>query len=370
MLERPSPRVALVHDWLTGMRGGEKVLEAVCELYPDADIFTLFHIPGAVSPTIERHRIRPSFLQHVPGASRFYRHYLPLFPLAVERLDVSGYDAVVSISHCAVKSVRVADVRRHLCYCLTPMRYAWDQFEAYFGAHRVGRLGRAALRPVLAALARWDAATAGRAGRYVAISNYVAGRIARYYNREAGVLFPPVDTAFFAPGAGPRGTHALVVSALVPYKRVDVAIDACRHAGVPLRVVGDGPDMARLRQRADGSVTFLGRLSDANVREEYRRAGAVLLPGVEDFGIVPLEAQACGTPVVALAEGGALETVIDGTSGTLVGDPSPAAFADGIRRTIEADYDAGRICAHAGRFGRARFDAEFRALVDGVIATT
>jgi glycosyltransferase involved in cell wall biosynthesis len=360
-------RMALVHDWLTGMRGGEKVLEVFCEVYPAADIFTLVHVPGSVSPTIERHPIRTSLIQRLPWSGRLYRHYLPLFPTAVELLDLDGYDVVVSISHCAAKSVIIRGSARHLCYCLTPMRYAWDQFDAYFGAARVGALGQAVLRPVLARLARWDAATAGRAHQYVAISRYVAARIARYYNREAGVVYPPVDTGFFRPAAIDPGRHALVVSALAPYKRIDLAIDACRGAGVALRVVGDGPELPRLARQADDSVTFLGRLSDEAIRHEYRAAGAVLLPGVEDFGIVPLEAQACGTPVVALAEGGALETVVDGVTGTLVQSASVDAFAEGIRRTLDTRFDSGAIRTHTTRFGRERFAGEIRACVDAVM---
>jgi glycosyltransferase involved in cell wall biosynthesis len=366
MAERPARRLAIVHDWLTGMRGGEKVLEAVCEVFPDADLFTLLHVRGSVSPTIERHRITTSFIQHLPFASRRYRHYLPLFPAAVERLNLDGYDAVLSISHCAVKSVLVPDPRRHVCYCLTPMRYAWDQFDAYFGPQRVGRIGSAVLRPVLSRLARWDAATSGRAGRYVAISHYVAGRIATYYNRQADVVYPPVDTTFFTPANESRGTHALVVSALVPYKRVDLAIEACRTAGVALRIVGDGPELARLRRLAGSSATFLGRLSDEDIRREYRQAGAVLLPGVEDFGIVPLEAQACGTPVVALADGGALETVVDGVTGILVRDGRADMFGEAVRLTVTREFDRDTIRRHAERFGRERFAAEIRAMVDAV----
>jgi glycosyltransferase involved in cell wall biosynthesis len=361
------PRMAFVHDWLTGMRGGEKVLEVLCELYPAADIFTLVHVPGSVSPTIERHPIRTSLIQRLPWAGRLYRHYLPLIPTAVELLDLDGYDGVVSVSHCAAKSVIVRGSARHLCYCLTPMRYAWDQFDAYFGAGRVGALGQSVLRPVLARLARWDASTAGRVRQYVAISRYVADRVARYYNREAGIVYPPVDTAFFRPAAIDPGRHALVVSALVPYKRIDLAIDACRAAGVALRIVGDGPELPRLARQADDSVTFLGRLSDEAIRHEYRAAGTVLLPGIEDFGIVPLEAQACGTPVVALAEGGALETVVDGVTGTLVRGATVGAFADGVRHTLDTQFDGTAIRAHATRFGRERFAGEIRACVDAVL---
>ncbi len=369
MIEPRPPRLALVHDWLTGMRGGEKVLEAIGALYPDADILTLLHVPGSVSPAIERHRIRTSFIQRLPLAARLYRHYLPLFPAAIESLDLDEYDVVVSISHCAAKAVRVRGSARHLCYCLTPMRYAWDQFDAYFGADRVGRAGRLLLRPTLRWLARWDAATADRADRYVAISRYVAGRIAKYYNRQAGVIYPPVDTTFFTPGGDDHGRHALVVSALVPYKRLDVAIDACRAAGVALRIVGDGPERARLVRRVAGDVAFLGRLSDEAIRDEYRRAAVVLLPGVEDFGIVPLEAQACGTPVVAVAEGGAVETVIDGVTGALVADAGAEAFGAAVARVVHARIDRGAVRRHAEGFARERFDREMRAAIAPLLET-
>lgn len=354
-------RVALVHDWLTGMRGGEKALEAICEIHPDADLFTLLHVPGSVSPLIERRRVVTSFVQRLPGAARWYRHYLPLFPAAIEQFDFDGYDLVISVSHCVAKSAVCPGSTAHVCYCLTPLRYAWDQFDAYFGAGRVGRLPSAVLRRLMARLARWDAATAGRADRYVAISRYVAGRIERYYNVAASVVYPPVDTVFFCPDGSRPQRHALVVSALVPYKRVDLAMTACAMAGVPLRIVGDGPELGALRSQACGEVTFLGRQSDVEIRREYRQAGVVLLPGVEDFGIVPLEAQACGRPVVALGAGGALETVRHGETGIHVASLTPEALASGIRRALDERFDAGLIRAHAEAFGRPRFIAEMRA---------
>lgn len=347
-------RLAIIHDWLTGMRGGEKCLEVLCALAPDADLFTLVHVPGSVSPTIERRRITTSFVQHLPSVDRYYRHYLPLFPFAIEQFDLDGYDLVVSFSHCVAKSVIRPGRARHLCYCFTPMRYAWDQFDAYFGPGRVGRLPSAMLRPVMARLARWDRDTSMRVDRYLAISQHVARRIARYYNRPSTIVYPPVDTTFYHPDGTLPGSHALIVSALVPYKRIDLAIEACRLAGMPLRIVGGGPERARLEAQAGAHVTFLGRLPDEAVRDEYRRAGMVLLPGEEDFGIVPVEAQACGRPVVALGRGGAMETVVDGETGILVEDDTPAAFADGLRRAERTAFDVARIQAHAAAFARER----------------
>src|SRR5262249_22691484 len=274
------------------------------------------------------------------------------------QFDLDAFDAIVSVSHCCAKSVIKSGRARHLCYCLTPVRYAWDQFDAYFGPDRVGRAGSAVMRRAMAALARWDRDTADRVDRYVAISHYVAARIGRYYNREAIVVYPPVDTDFYSPAPAPPERFALVVSALVPYKRVEVAMAACAAARVPLTIAGDGPDRARLERLAGPDVTFVGRVPDAEIRSLYQRAAVTLLPGEEDFGIVPLEAQACGRPVVALSRGGARETVIDGVTGTLFDDPSPAAFADAIARTMAQRFDPDAIRAHATRFGRARFGDE------------
>jgi glycosyltransferase involved in cell wall biosynthesis len=362
-------RLAIVHDWLTGMRGGEKALEVICERFPSASLFTLVHVPGSVSPAIERLRPTTSFIQRLPRVARYYRHYLPLFPTAIEQFDLDAFDVIVSVSHCCAKSVIKPGHARHLCYCLTPVRYAWDQFDAYFGPERIGPLGSRVMRRGMAWLARWDRDTAGRADRYVAISHYVAARIARYYNREAIVVYPPVDTGFFSPGPSAPERFALVVSALVPYKRIELAMAACAAAGVPLTIAGDGPDRARLERLAGNAggpgsnVSFVGRVPDDEIRALYRRAALTLLPGEEDFGIVPLEAQACGRPVVALGRGGSLETVIDGVTGALVEEPTAEAFADAIARTMNARFDGGAIRAHAERFGRSRFGDEMEQLI-------
>jgi glycosyltransferase involved in cell wall biosynthesis len=359
-------KLALVHDWLTGMRGGEKALEVVCERFPDAELFTLVHVRGSVSPAIERLRPHTSFVQRLPFVKRLYRHYLPLFPTAVEQFSFDRFDLVVSISHCCVKSIVHPGRVPHLCYCLTPMRYAWDQFDAYFGPERMGRLGSRLMRPVMARLARWDRETADRADRYVAISHYVAGRIGRYYNREATVVYPPVDTTFFHPDAAPPERFALVVSALVPYKRVDLAIDACRIAGVPLKIAGSGPDrdgLERAASRSGANVEFLGRVPDEDIRALYRRAAVTLLPGEEDFGIAPLEAQACGRPVVALGRGGACETVVHGETGLLVDMPGAEAFADAVAKAVDQRFETAAIRRHAERFSRERFGDEMSALI-------
>ncbi len=387
-------KVALIHDWLTGMRGGERALLAFCELFPDADLYTLVQVPGATDPIIERRRVRTSMIQSLPFAGRLYRHYLPLFPMAIEQFDLDGYDLVLSTSHCVAKSVVVPGRTRHVCYCLTPMRYAWDQFDAYFGPDRVGPLTTAIMRPIMAAMARWDRATEGRVHRYLAISQYVARRIALYYNRQSTIVFPPVDTTFYtpAPGDGDTGTASseaapprveglglsdaandgvegfLVVSALVPYKRVELAIEAARLAGVPLTIVGDGPERPRLEALADHHSTFLGWRTNEEIRTLYRSAIATILPGEEDFGIVPVESQACGRPVVALGRGGVLDTVIDGETGVLVQEDTAASLAEGLQRAAARSWDSARIRQHAEAFSRDRFAREIMTIVDEVMA--
>ena len=361
-------RVVLVHDWLTGMRGGEKVLESICRLFPDAELCTLVHARGSVSHLIESRRIRTSVLQWLPGSTGRYREMLPLFPAVIELFDLDDADLVISTSHCAAKAVVRTGRARHLCYCHSPMRYAWDQFDAYFGPERVGRVRSRLARLALAPIARWDRSTAHRVDRFLANSHYVAGRIARYYNREATVLHPPVNTEFFTPDDHPPGSNFLVVSALVPYKRIDLAIDAATRLGVPLDVVGIGPDLARLRARAGENVTFLGSLNSDELRTLYRRTQALVLPAEEDFGIAPIEAMACGRPVIAFGRGGALETVIPGVTGTLVADQSVDAFADAMAACDPAKYDTGVIRRHAESFSTARFEAGFASAVDSLLA--
>jgi glycosyltransferase involved in cell wall biosynthesis len=311
---RVSP-VGLVHDWLTGQRGGENVLLEIAKLFPAAPIHTLFHFPGTVDPEIESHPIETSFLQRAPGLRPGYRWYLPLYPAAIEDLDVRGHRLLISSSHCVAKGATPGAGAFHVCYCHTPMRYAWDQEEAYFGR---GRGPVAWLRRrVLAGLRRWDVATAGRVHRYLANSSFVADRIRRYYGRDARVLPPPVDTAFFTPGPDRPREHVLVVAALAPYKKVDRAIEACAMAGLPLVVVGEGPERGRLERLAGPGVRFAGRVPPETLRALYRSAICLLQPGIEDFGIAAVEALACGTPVAARGLGGVLDIVRDGTEGIL-----------------------------------------------------
>ena len=353
------------------MRGGEKALEVFCEIFPDADLFTLVYLPGTTSPLIERRTVKRSAINWLPFAGRFYREYLPLFPIAVEQFDLDAYDLVISTSHCAAKSVVVTGRARHLCYCLTPMRYAWDQFDAYFGADRIGRAGNMILRPVMAGLARWDRATEGRVHRYLAISQYVARRIALYYNRQSTLVYPPVDTEFYTPepaGAAHIQPKFLVVSALVPYKRVDLAMMAARQAGVSLTVVGTGPEREKLEALTGDGIELAGWRTDEEIRALYRSTIATILPGEEDFGIVPVEAQACGRPVIALGRGGALDTVIDGETGVLFAETTVDSLAAAMTRAAATPWDSARIRRHAERFSRSRFVNEVQAIVEDTLS--
>lgn len=321
------PTVALVHDWLTGMRGGERCLEVFCELFPSADLFTLLQVPGSVSPVIEGRRIVTSFLQHIPGARQRYRHLLPLFPAAIRGLDLGGHNLVLSSSHAVAKSVRVPRGALHICYCFTPMRYVWDLYDEYFGP-RAGLTTRLLMPPVAAALRRWDRATAAGVHHFVAISRFVAERIRRNYGRSADVIYPPVDVARFRVEEQP-GEFYLVVSALTPYKRVDLVVEAANRLGRRLVVVGSGPEEGRLRALAGPTVELLGWRDDAETAELYARCRALIFPTLEDFGITPLEAMAAGRPVIALGQGGALETVVP------PGGPEPATGLFFERQTVE-----------------------------------
>lgn len=378
-----SPPTALVHDWLTGMRGGEKVLEALLPLFPGAPIHTLLHVPGSVSAAIEAHPIVTSYLQRAPEIRRHYRRYLPFFPSAIEDFDLTAYRLVVSSSHCVAKGAIPAPDAFHICYCHTPMRYAWDQEHAYFPRRRgVG----ARLRGwALTRLRQWDAASTPRVDVFVANSRFVARRIHRYYGRDAEVIPPPVDTEFFhprqaadaagEPPASPTQPYALMVAALAPYKKVEVAIRACEGLGLPLVVVGTGPELAALRRVAKGDTQFPGRVSPERLRTLYRGALCLLQPGTEDFGIAPVEALASGTPVVARAQGGVLDIVENGQHGVLY-EPPESAGTDEAQRAAEvaalaAAVDSCRqmrfnipdLVRHAESFSMKHFVDRFRSLL-------
>ena len=346
-------RVALVHDWLTGMRGGEKCLEVLCRAFPQARLFTLIHRKGATSPAIEAMAIRTSPLQRVPGVLRHYRHLLPLMPAAARAWRLRDADLVVSLSHCVAKSARAPIGVPHVCYCFTPMRYAWQGRDAYLESWTNRPIRQAAARLLLNRLRDWDRAAADRVSHFVAISETIRDRIAACYQRESLIIHPPVDTEFYhpAPLETPREDFYLVASALVPYKRIDQAVAYCGRTGRRLIVIGTGPERARLEAMAGPSVTFLGWQPDEVIRDHYRRCRALLFPGEEDFGIVPVEALACGAPVIALRRGGAAETV-DSACGRFYDEPTEESLGAAVE-AWEADgrpHDPGRARARAEAF--------------------
>jgi glycosyltransferase involved in cell wall biosynthesis len=358
-------RTAVVHDWLNGMRGGEKVLEQILPLVPDPTIFTLFHAPGSVSPAIERYPIRVSYLNRLPFAGRHYRSFLPLFPAAVEAFDLSGFDLVVSSSHCVAKGAMAPPGVPHLCYCHTPMRYAYEQFDLYFPK------GRTRLRPiksaVVARLRSWDERTAGRPTHYLANSKAVAGRIQQHYGRDSTVLPPPVEVDFFTSGGAPRSDFLLSVGALVPYKRFEDVILASGRLRRPLVLVGRGPEERRLRDLAGPSVKILVDLSAGELRDLYRSCALFVQPGEEDFGIAAAEALACGAPVVALSRGGVLDMVSDGIEGVLYAAPGVEPLAQAIERATALRFDYNRLRSTALRFSPDRFREGFRTAVEDLL---
>jgi glycosyltransferase involved in cell wall biosynthesis len=361
----PHPRVAIVHEWFTSMRGGEKCVEALCEVFPDATLFALVHRQGSVSPTIERMPIRTSFIQRLPGALENYRHYLPLFPAAVQRLDMSEFDIVISSNHCVAKGVRTAASTLHICYCYTPMRYIWGLYDDYFGPGRAGLLTRMGMRAVRGYLRRWDVRTAVNPHRFIAISKNVRNRIREIYHRDSDLIYPPVETSTLAISRRDDG-YFLIVSALVPYKRVDLAVEAFNRTGDRLIVVGDGPEAAKLRKMAGPRVEFTGWLPDSRVRDLYAGCKAVIFPGEEDFGIVPVEAMACGKPVVAFARGGALETVLDIpdlTTGVLFQEQSVESLVAAVHKCKERQFEPEALRRYALGFDREIYKSRMKEYI-------
>ncbi len=354
-------KVAIAHDWLTGMRGGEKVLEALLEIWPDATLYTLFHQAGRVSARIESHPIVTSRLNRIPGIYRHYRNMLPLFPSAIESLDVGAVDLVVSSSHAVAKGIPSGHAL-HVCYCHTPMRYIWDAGEDY-SPSLARRMGLAVFRPRLRA---WDRATSGLVDYFIANSRFVADRIQSYYDREAALIYPPVDTDFYRGSRNPTiGSFFLSVGALVAYKRFDLAVEAFNRLGRPLIIVGDGPDRIRLSRIASSNIEFRGWIPAEQLRELYLGALGTVFPGKEDFGIAPVEARACGCPVIAYGEGGTAETLEDGRDGVLFHTQSVSNLMEAVERFDKIQWSAETIRHNTTGFSRERFKSEIESFIQG-----
>jgi glycosyltransferase involved in cell wall biosynthesis len=364
-------RVGLVHDWLTGMRGGEKVLEVFCRQWPQAPLYTLLHRRGSVTPAIADRPIITSFLRFFPSIHRYYRYALPLMPRAA-RWRLGDCDLVLSVSHCVAKAALPPPGVPHVCYCLTPMRYAWHMRRSYGWR---GLKGWVADR-LLNRLRDWDRRTAERVTHFIGISRAVQERIRDCYGRDSVVIHPPVDTSFYCPAEAPRDDYYLALSAFAPYKRLDLAMEACGRLGRRLVVIGSGQDEQRLRSLAGPTIQFLGWQSDEVIRDHLRRCRALLFPGEEDFGIVPVEAQACGTPVIAFGRGGILDTVIPlGTRGSPTGvffeEQTAEALIDAIERFEMASdaFDPATLRRHAVHFEYPRFEREIFGYLREVMAS-
>jgi glycosyltransferase involved in cell wall biosynthesis len=355
-------RVAIIHDWLITMRGGEKCLESFCTLFPGADLYTLIYAPDRVSSLIKSMNVRGSLLNELPAIERIYRYCLPLFPTMIESFDLRGYDLILSSSHCVAKGI-FPHRALHISYVYAPMRYVWDMHDAYFD--RAAVLARVGMSVWRRYLQRWDVAASGRVDYFLATSRNIAAKIHTLYGRQAAVIYPPVDLEKFYVG-GLQEPYYLIVSALVPYKRIDIAIRAFNEVRLPLKIVGEGPLRSRLERSAGPNIEFLGWVDDALLAGLYGSCQALVFPGEEDFGIVPLEAQACGRPVIAYGKGGVLETVIPlkasaengrAPSGIFFSEQTPRDLIEALElyQKMQSLFEPGKIREHAAQFSAQRF---------------
>ena len=363
----PGPRVALVHDYLNQYGGAERVLEVLHDMYPDAPVFTSIYWPEQMSPAIRSMDVRTSFMQRLPGVLGRHQAYVAFYPFAFRQFDLSGYDLVISNSSAFAKGVRVPPGGKHLCYCLTPMRWVWN-YRAYVEREQLGRAARAALPPVIRWLRWWDVANSRGVDRFLAISRAVQERIKRYYGRESEIVYPPIDTGNLVPRPGPPDDFYLVISRLLGYKRVDLVVDACTRLGRRLKIAGTNSRLeGALRARAGPTVEFLGRIGDAERADLYARCRASIAAGEDDFGLTPVEANAAGRPAIAYAAGGALDTVVDGETGVHFHEQSVEALTAAIKRSETIAWDGAKLRANAERFGEDVFRRRFVGAVDAVM---
>lgn len=356
-------RVAIVHYWLINMRGGEKVLEAFCEMFPKADIYTHVYKHEGMSDTIKRHRIKTTFINRLPFAEYWYKNYLPLMPLAIEQLDLREYDLVISSESGPAKGFVTSSGTVHVCYCHTPMRYLWDMYHDYLS--NAGIVKRMMIRPLMHYLRMWDALSALRVDHFIANSNFVAQRIRKHYRRDSNIVHPPVSAEDFYISEE-ISDYYLMVGQLVSYKCAHIAIDAFNRLGKKLIIIGDGEEYKNLKRRAGPNIHLMGRQSFSVIRKHYAECRALIFPGVEDFGIVPLEAMSSGRPVIAYRAGGALETVVEGKTGLFFNEQTVDALIESVEEYEETSeqYKPSLIREHAEKFNNARFKHEMRSLID------
>jgi len=358
-----SRRIALVHDWLNQVGGAENVLELLVRMFPGAPVYTSMYASDRMPAAYREWDIRTTFMQHLPGVTRKHQMYMPVYPLAFGGVDLSGYDLILSNKSGFCHGVKTPAGATHICYCLTPTRFLW-QYEAYRSREALGKGVDLALRPLLGPLRRWDYAAAQRVHHFIAISREIKERIRRFYGRDSTIIYPPVDLGKFAPSAEPPGDYFLAGGRLIPYKRTDLAVRACSELGLRLVVFGDGRDRAALESMAGPTVTFLGRVPWDELSRLYAGARAFIFPGLEDFGIAPLEAQAAGRPVIAYAGGGALDTVVPGETGEFFAEPAVESLKGVLAGFDPAAYDPGACRRNAEKFGEARFIDELRSFID------
>ncbi len=359
-------RVAIIHYWLVGMRGGEKVIEALCEMYPQADIFTHVYVSEMVSEKIKKHRVIPTFINSLPRAAKMYKNYLPLMPLALEQLDLRGYDLIISSESGPSKGIIPTWDALHVCYCHTPMRYIWNMYHDY--RKSAGLVTRLMMPPLAHYLRMWDATSAKRVDSFVANSATVARRISRYYGVDSTVIHPPVDTEAFSIAAPSElEDYYLMAGELVSYKRPDLAVCAFNEMKLKLVVIGGGEMLGEIRRLAGPTVTILGSQPFDVLKRHYARCRALVFPGEEDFGMVPVEAMASGRPVIAFGRGGATETVASGISGIFFAEQTIDAIAAAVENLSRMEIDPGRIATHASQFGQAQFFTKMRTHIDRLL---
>lgn len=350
-----------MHDWLNQQGGAENVLEALVQLYPDSPVYTSIYAPDKMPSSYRQWDIRTTWMNSLPGIHEHHQPYLVLYPKAFANLNLGDYDVVLTNKSGFCHGVQAGEAM-HVCYCLAPTRYVW-QFEAYMRRERFPDVSHAMIKAAVRSLQRWDFDAAQRVDHFVAISSDIQQRIERFYQRSSTIIFPPVETDRFRPTTD-QDDYLLVVSRLIPYKRIDLAVRACTELGIPLKVVGSGRDRDRLEKLAGPTVEFLGRVPDEDLPNLYARCRGFIFPGLEDFGIAPVEAQAAGRPVIAYKAGGALDTVIEGETGTFFEEQSLQTLVQAIKRFNQMAFSPERCVVNAARFSRAVFDDQLTSLIE------